>query len=121
MRRLPGEGCASHSCHREAGARYNWTQEPRLEIASSVSLLACMKTLPSVNGVEFSNYILLLSFVIRHSSLEAVFPDACIRPFQGMSIFPEVSQSMNEHKVSHASLAHTSLVTEDFLGVPGSW
>jgi hypothetical protein len=70
-----------------------------------------MKTLPSVNGVEFSNYILLLSFVIRHSSLEAVFPDACIRPFQGMSIFPEVSQSMNEHKVSHASLAHTSLVS----------
>jgi hypothetical protein len=83
--------------------------------------LACMKTLPFVNGVEFSNYILLLSFVIRHSSLEAVSPDACIRPFQGMSIFPEVSQSMNEHKVSHASLAHTSLVTKTFLGALGSW
>jgi len=56
-----------------------------------------------------------------HLLLEAVSPDACIRPFQGMSIFPEVSHSMNEHTMSHASLAHTSLVTEHFLGALGSW
>jgi len=55
-----------------------------------------------------------------HLSLEAVSPDACIRPFQGMSIFPEVSHSMNEHTMSHASLAHTSLATKDFLDGTGS-
>jgi len=55
-----------------------------------------------------------------HLSLEAVSPDACIRPSQGMSIFPEVSHSMNEHTMSHASLAHTSLATRDFLDGTGS-
>lgn len=59
--------------------------------------------------------------LFRHLSLEAVSPDACIRPSQGMSIFPEVSHSMNEHKMSHASLAHTSLATKGFLGGAGSW
>jgi hypothetical protein len=38
-----------------------------------------------------------------------------------MSIFPKVSHSMNEHKISHASLAHTSLVTEDLFDGIGSW
>jgi len=56
-----------------------------------------------------------------HLSLEAVSPDACIRPFQDMSIFPEVSHSMNEHKTSHASLAHTSCVTEGAFDSTGSW
>jgi hypothetical protein len=59
--------------------------------------------------------------LIRHLSLEAVSPDACIRPSQGMSIFPEVSHSMNEHRISHASLAHTSLVTEGLFDSIGSW
>ena len=80
-----------------------------------------MKTLWFVKAVDLSNDFLLLSFLIRHLSLKAVSPDACIRPFQGMSIFPEVSHSMNEHKISHASLAHTSLVTEDLFDGIGSW
>ena len=91
-----------------------------MEIASSLLLPACMKTLRFVKGVDLSDYFLLLSFPIRHLSLEAVSPDACIRPFQGMSIFPEVSHSMNEHTMSHASLAHTSLATKDFLDGTGS-
>jgi hypothetical protein len=56
-----------------------------------------------------------------HLSLEAVSPDACIRPSQGMSIFPEVSHSKNEYKISHARPAHTSLATKDFLDGTGSW
>jgi hypothetical protein len=80
-----------------------------------------MKTLWFVKIIEFSSYFLLLSFLIRHLSLKAGSPDACIRPFQGMSIFPEVSQSMNEHKISHARPAHTSLVTKRLLGSVGSW
>lgn len=80
-----------------------------------------MKTLWFVKGVDLSDYFLLLSFLIRHLSLETVSPDACIRPFQGMSIFPEVSHSMNEHKISHASLARTSLVTEGLFDSIGSW
>jgi hypothetical protein len=38
-----------------------------------------------------------------------------------MSIFPEVSHPMNKHKISHARLAHTSLVTEGLLDTIGSW
>jgi len=85
-----------------------------------LSGLACMKTLPFVKVLGLLCYFLLLSFLIRHLSLETVSPDACIRPFQGMSIFPEVSHSMNEHKISHASLAHTSLVTEGPFDSTGS-
>jgi len=92
-----------------------------MRLPRTFQALACMKTLWFVNGIEFCKCSLLLSFLIRHISLEAVSPDACIRPSQGMSIFPEVSHSMNEHQISHASLAHTSLVTESFLGALGSW
>jgi len=66
--------------------------------------------------VLFSTPLIL----IGHLSLEAVSLDACIRPSQGMSIFPEVSHSTNEYKISHARPAHTSLATKDFLDGTGS-
>ena len=92
-----------------------------MRLPRTFQVLACMKTLRFVKGVDLSSYFLLLSFLIRHSSLEPISLDACIRPFQGMSIFPEVSHSMNEHRISHASLAHTSLVTEGLFDSIGSW
>ena len=49
---------------------------------------ACMKTLRFVNGIEVSFMFLLLSILVRHISLQAVSPDACIRHLGGMSIFP---------------------------------
>jgi hypothetical protein len=71
--------------------------------------------------VQLLIYFLLLSFFIRRLSLETDSPDACIRPFQGMSIFPEVSHSKNEQNISHASPAHTSLATKGLLDITGSW
>jgi hypothetical protein len=65
-----------------------------------------MKTLPFVKVLGFLCYFLLLSFLIRHLPLETVSPDACIRHRGGMSIFPEVSHSKNEHKISCEPRAH---------------
>ena len=90
--------------HCEPGACYSWTEESRLEIASSChASLATLAIAPRMYEnaavcqgarvfVLFSTPLIL----IGHLSLEAVSLDACIRPSQGMSIFPEVSHSMSE-------------------------
>ena len=114
--------------HCEPGACYSWTEESSLEIVSSChASLATLAIAPRMYEnaavcqgarvfVLFSTPLIL----IGHLSLEAVSLDACIRPSQGMSIFPEVSHSMNEYKISHARPAHTSLATKDFLDGAGS-
>ena len=56
--------------------------------------------------IEFFDCFVLLSFLIRHISLQPVSPDACIRHRGGMSIFPEVSHSKNEHKISCEARAY---------------
>ncbi len=80
------------------------------------AMLACMKTLLLSSNKMLFDIRSFLTFIACRS--KPVYPDACIRPYQGMSNLPE-SVAINEraHK-SHASAAHTLPATQ---GLFGSW